>query len=469
MKSEPGSVYRRKTSILAGWMGAVALVFFVPQALEAAKKSGAAVTKAGKTPPHPGDSSAAVESDKAQHKVEIEVDAKFLNLNPEGLQKISGNAPTPSVDSVLGVFSEEGWAKCMEGLMKENGTDVLASPRITVRSGQKALVEVVRAFQFPTDWAKNPKKGGWEPKKFGSESVGIRLGVLVNQKVDGTLELSLEPELNAFQGWLNFEDKSPVSGAANDAGALKLDQLLTVKWPENSEGRRLQPIFSRRKTSVHLSLTGGQTVLMSLAAKETGEWPVLVAVTPRVHKPVTEVPSLTIRADSVSSDAGTGVVTAEGNVEVETPEAVLRSARIEFRARTSAAADKPDSKTDQKAAEPAVDVPAGTPFKLTGAAVEKIAVVLAGPVHWKEKPLGEVLAILHQWSVAGDPAQTEPESKGVHFVLELPDGTEEPKVTLDLENPTLLEVVEAVARAAGLRVTAEPAGFHFGVPRSVAP
>ena len=281
--------------------------------------------------------------------------------------------------------------------------------------------------------------------------------------------MALEPEFNAFEGWIDQDDKTRVMAPKADSGRPNLDQILNAdtQLPADALGKRLQPIFSRRKVSVQMKLLGGETVLMLLAANKPGESPVLVAVTPRVLKPKTEVAPLAVTADSIVFDAENGVVTAEGNVEVETAQAILRSDRVELKARKPVSATVAENAP--KSGEKPADIPAGTAFKLAGAAAEKISVILAGPVNWKGKPLGEVLAILHQMSVDRDPAQTEPESRGVHFVLELPDGAPEPAVTLELENPTLLELVEEVARAAGLRVTAEPAGFHFGAPRSAAP
>ncbi|MEY5009562.1 MAG: hypothetical protein RLZZ253_701 [Verrucomicrobiota bacterium] len=451
-------------------LAAVALFLTVPQTGQAAKKSGAPKAAKAASAPQTGGTSGAVDASQTSQEVQIDVDSKFLNLTPEGLKKIPGSAVGgESGGAVLGVFSEGQWAKLLEAVGQGNGADLLSSPRVTVRSGQKAMIEVVRTFRYPTNWAKNAKKGSWEPKSFADQPLGIRLGVLATHGQDGTLEMALEPEFNAFEGWIDQDDKTRVMAPKADSGRPNLDQILNAdtQLPADALGKRLQPIFSRRKVSVQMKLLGGETVLMLLAANEPGESPVLVAVTPRVLKPKTEVAPLAVTADSIAFDAEKGVVTAEGNVEVETAQAILRSNRLELKARKPVSATVAENAP--KSGEKPADIPAGTAFKLAGAAAEKISVILAGPVNWKGKPLGEVLAILHQMSVDRDPAQTEPESRGVHFVLELPDGAPEPAVTLELENPTLLELVEEVARVAGLRVTAEPAGFHFGAPRSAAP
>jgi hypothetical protein len=462
----PGAPGGARAAIL---LTAMALVLAGAQTVEAAKKSAAPKAAKAVSAPQSSGTNGAGDSAKGAQEVQIEVESKFLSLTPEGLKKIPGAAVAgESGGAVLGVFSEGQWAKLLEEVGQGNGADLLSNPRVTVRSGQKAMVEVVRDFRYPTNWAKSAKKGGWEPKSFANQPVGIRLGVLATQGQDGTLAMNLEPEFNTFEGWINLEDKTRVAPAGADSSLPKLDQILSeIPPPGDALGKRLQPVFSRRKESVQLNVVGGQTVLMILAAKEPGESPVLVVVTSRVLKPTTEVAALAVRADSIAYDAEKGVVTAEGNVEVETPHAILRSDRVEMKARKPVSA--PVVENAPKSAEKPVDVPAGTAFKLAGAAAEKISVILAGPVNWKGKPLGEVLAFLHRVSVERDPAQTEPESRGVHFVLELPDGAPEPAVTLELENPTLLELVEEVARAAGLRVTAEPAGFHFGAPRSAAP
>jgi hypothetical protein len=454
----------------AMFLAAVALVLSVPQTGEAAKKSGAPKAAKAASAPQVGGTTGAVDASPTSQEVQIEVDSKFLNLTPEGLNKMSGALAAEKVSgSVLAVLSDGQWPKLLESVGQGDGVDLLSSPRVTVRSGQKAMIEVVRTFRYPTDWAKNAKKGNWEPKSFANQPVGVRLGVLATYGQDGTLEIGLEPEFNAFEGWIDQDAKTRVMAPKADSGRPNLDQILNadMQLPADAIGKRLQPIFSRRKVSVQMKVLGGQTVLMMLAANEPGESPVLVAVTPRVLKPTTEVAALAVTADSIAYDAEKGVVTAEGNVEVETAQAILRSDRVEMKARKPMSA--PGVENAPKSSEKPVDVPAGTAFKLAGAAAEKISVILAGPVNWKSKPLGEVLAFLHRVSVERDPAQTEPESKGVHFVLELPDGAPEPAVTVELENPTLLELVEEVARAAGLRVTAEPAGFHFGAPRSAAP
>jgi hypothetical protein len=58
--------------------------------------------------------------------------------------------------------------------------------------------------------------------------------------------------------------------------------------------------------------------------------------------------------------------------------------------------------------------------------------------------------------------QNDPESKGVNFLITGPaTAAANPKITLALKNVTLEEATERVAKAAGVKVTAEDFAFVF--------
>jgi general secretion pathway protein D len=209
-------------------------------------------------------------------------------ISPDSIDGlISGNTNTtntaPGVFSIAGVFTDPQFQVVIRALAQKKGTDLMSAPSVTTRSGQRASVEVVREFIYPTEF--NPPQiptqfgavGGTTGNAFGGGSssfpvtpttptaftmrpVGVKMEVDPVIGPDGyTIDLSLAPEVTEFDGFINYG--SPIQTSATDA----LGNPTTVVLTPNIIN---QPVFSTRKVTTAVTIWDGQTVAMGGLIRE---------------------------------------------------------------------------------------------------------------------------------------------------------------------------------------------------------
>ena len=65
-----------------------------------------------------------------------------------GLGQTAGVAP--GIFGLAGVFTNPQFQVVIRALNQKKGIDLLSAPRVTTKSGQRAIVEVIREFRYPT-------------------------------------------------------------------------------------------------------------------------------------------------------------------------------------------------------------------------------------------------------------------------------------------------------------------------------
>ena len=58
----------------------------------------------------------------------------------------------PGIMALTGLFSDGQVQMIMRGLAQKKGTDLMTAPSVTARSGQKATIEIIREFIYPTEY-----------------------------------------------------------------------------------------------------------------------------------------------------------------------------------------------------------------------------------------------------------------------------------------------------------------------------
>jgi general secretion pathway protein D len=266
----------------------------------------------------------------------------------------SGESP----ESVAAVFTEKLEAT-MKALNQTAGVDLLSSPRVTTLSRQRATIEMVREFRYATEWERGTKPGTWKPTAFETKNIGITLGVDATVNEEGTLALNLTPEITEVVGFKDIDAGGKIVVPRSDPSKSIHDRLSAMLIGIEPSGRRLQPIFSTRKIDASVSIMEGQTVVVELPGKDETQLVesregkgakkreilqvkrrLIVFVTTKVIKPVTadktvpiktESVTFAITSESVTFDKAKGVVTATGNVKIETPQGVIMAEKVEFK------------------------------------------------------------------------------------------------------------------------------------------
>jgi general secretion pathway protein D len=189
----------------------------------------------------------------------------------------------PGIFGLSGVFTDPQFQVVIRALNQKKGIDLLSAPRVTTKSGQRAVIEIVREFRYPTQFqppqipqtfgsGNNPNvalgasTGGTfpvtptTPTSFETRNTGVTLEVEPVVGPDGiTIDLNLVPQVVEFEGFINYG--SPIRTSSVNALGVAQSVELTPNIIN-------QPIFSTRKVTTSVSVWDGQTVVLGGLMRE---------------------------------------------------------------------------------------------------------------------------------------------------------------------------------------------------------
>lgn len=209
------------------------------------------------------------------------IDAVLNNPN----RNAQSASPAPGIAALTGLFSDSQVQVIMRGLAQKKGTDLMTAPSITARSGEKALIEIIREFIYPTEYEPpelpNSIGGGVSttgtglglgssggifpvtpatPTSFETRNTGVTLEI--EPTIGGNdfvIDLRFAPDIVEFEGFVNYG--SPIQSPATDF----LGNPTTVTITEN---RIEMPVFSSRRVSTALTIYDGYTVAVGGLMRE---------------------------------------------------------------------------------------------------------------------------------------------------------------------------------------------------------
>lgn len=212
-------------------------------------------------------------------------------LNRDSINSLLGNpnraaqsaSVAPGILALTGLFSDGQVQLIMRGLSQKKGTDLMTAPSVTARSGEKATIEIIREFIYPTEYEPpelpqqiggNVGGGGGigggaaqsfpvtpaTPTSFETRNTGVTLEIAPNIGAnDFVIDLQFAPEIVEFEGFINYG--SPIQSPSTDI----LGNPTTVTVTEN---RIEMPVFSKRSVNTALTVFDGYTVAVGGLMRE---------------------------------------------------------------------------------------------------------------------------------------------------------------------------------------------------------
>lgn len=197
--------------------------------------------------------------------------------NPSRTAQSSNVAP--GILGVTGLFSDGQIQMIMRGLSQKKGTDLMTAPSITARSGQKALIEVIREFIYPTEYEppELPQAGGGgiigggaaagnniatpaTPTSFETKNLGVTLEIEPTIDENNFLiDVRFVPEIVEFEGFVNYG--SPILSPSTDILGRAVSTVIT-------DNRIEMPVFSRRRVDTSLIIYDGFTIALGGLMRE---------------------------------------------------------------------------------------------------------------------------------------------------------------------------------------------------------
>jgi len=209
------------------------------------------------------------------------IDAILNNPN----RTAQSSSVAPGIAALTGLFSDGQVQLIMRGLAQKKGTDLMTAPSVTARSGQKATIEIIREFIYPTEYEPpelpNSVGGGFSstgidslfgssggsfpvtpatPTAFETRNTGVTLEIepTIGEN-DFVIDLRFVPEIVEFEGFINYG--SPIQSPGTDALGNPVTSIIT-------ENRIEMPVFSARRVNSSLTIYDGYTVAVGGLMRE---------------------------------------------------------------------------------------------------------------------------------------------------------------------------------------------------------
>lgn len=199
-----------------------------------------------------------------------------------GLGAIPGVAP--SAFGLAGVFTNPQFQVVIRALNQKKGVDLLSAPSVTTKSGQRAIIEVIRELRYPRTYTQPQVPsissstgstfiGGAStvpvvvtpttPQDWETRNTGVTLEVEPVVGGDATtIDLNLIPQVVEFEGFINYGSPINAVGVSTVAG-------ISVSQPVELTANVInQPVFSTRKVTTSVSVYDGQTVVLGGLMRE---------------------------------------------------------------------------------------------------------------------------------------------------------------------------------------------------------
>ena len=181
--------------------------------------------------------------------------------------------PAPALLSVAGIFTNPQFQVVLRALNQQKGVDLVSAPKVTTKSGQRATIQIVREFRYPTEYdlpqvTQTPGSiytpaTPTTPTSFETKPVGITLEVEPTVGPDGyTIDLILSPRVVEFDGFINYG--SPI----NTVVTLVPSVIAPFIFPSLNapfvvtQNIINKPVFSTREVTTEVTVYDGQTVVI---------------------------------------------------------------------------------------------------------------------------------------------------------------------------------------------------------------
>ena len=198
-----------------------------------------------------------------------------------GLGQVAGVAP--SMFGLAGVFTNPQFQVVIRALNQKKGIDLLSAPSVTTKSGQRAIIEVIRELRYPGTYTppQVPSISSststiigaattvpvvvtpTTPSTWETRNTGVTLEVEPVVGGDATtIDLNLIPQVVEFEGFINYGSPINAVGVNTVAGISISSPIVLTPNVIN------QPVFSTRKVTTSVSVYDGQTVVLGGLMRE---------------------------------------------------------------------------------------------------------------------------------------------------------------------------------------------------------
>ena len=185
---------------------------------------------------------------KSEAEILVEIEAKILEVDEGAFLDASKD-----LDGSPIVIPDSQASILLNALSREEATDSLSAPRITVKNGEKAEIKVVQEFVlFPTIKPSTQATGEGDGRQV--KEIGFELSVTPTVQKNNQIHLQLNPKVTQFEGFIESGGPSDTTGGIGFSKRLPPGILM--------------PIFSTRKIATQVTLSDGETAIIDGLTRE---------------------------------------------------------------------------------------------------------------------------------------------------------------------------------------------------------
>ncbi|WP_309399813.1 type II secretion system protein GspD [Cerasicoccus maritimus] len=174
--------------------------------------------------------------------------------------------------SFMGIVEGVDVSVSVNALARQEGSDLLSAPKLTVLSGRTAQIVVAQELRYPENYgdieAEVSQAGGDDsgtggsaavaitagtPQDFSVRNVGVEMEVTPTVEENDNISLKLEPRVTEFEGFVEYGGPSVAIASGT-----------TVTVPSGF----YQPIFSTREVRTEVTIFDGATVVIGGLTRE---------------------------------------------------------------------------------------------------------------------------------------------------------------------------------------------------------
>ena len=178
----------------------------------------------------------------------IEIQTRFLEVSPEAEAEFFSGGKS--------VLLPDEFEQLVRRMDKRGDLDLMSAPTVTTPPGQKALIQIVREFRYPTKFEVSGNQGAVTPLEFETKDIGIKLEVLASLTGDNRVLCTLKPEVTEFLGFVNYGARLPEGADGGDAIDAAIQPVKDAAEIIN------QPVFRIREMESTVLLRSGQTAVL---------------------------------------------------------------------------------------------------------------------------------------------------------------------------------------------------------------
>ena len=182
------------------------------------------------------------------------------------------NTRAPGVFSVAGVFTDPQFQMVLRAVSQLRGTDFMDESYVVAKPGQRARIERIREFIYPTEYdpPEIPNNIGSNaigefiatpatPTAFEMREVGSVIEVEPTVSADNqTVNVNIVADFTDFAGFINYG--TPLVNPVLTFFAGLFPNILTADSYNVTDNRILMPVFDSVKETTNVTVWDGQTI-----------------------------------------------------------------------------------------------------------------------------------------------------------------------------------------------------------------